>query len=76
MLCLRVWLLCSSLLFREFDLAEIEYFVHPDRKDNFDKFCNVADLTPFLYSQDIQLSGEPPLKITLREAVEKVRCNT
>ena len=57
---------------REFDLAEIEYFVHPAKKDKFPKFKNVADTAPYLYPRDAQFSGEPPAKMKLGEAVEKV----
>ena len=59
---------------REFELAEIEYFVHPHKKEKFPKFKNVADTAPYLYPRDAQFSGEPPKRMRLGEAVEKVEC--
>ena len=53
-------------------MAEIEYFVNPDRKQHFDKFSLVADLSVTLFSADCQLEGKPPLKTTLRDAVTSV----
>ena len=62
----------SFLLLREFDLAEIEYFINPEKKERFTKFHTVADVSPYLWNRDDQLSGVKPKKMTLREAVDKV----
>ncbi|OII72590.1 glycyl-tRNA synthetase [Cryptosporidium ubiquitum] len=54
---------------REFQMAEIEHFVHPDRK-NHHKFNDVASKCLPLYSRRTQLkNGEIERNITLREAV-------
>jgi len=55
---------------REFLMAEIEYFVEPDKKE-MSKFKNVADKVCTLYSKEKQMAGEPALKITLQEAVNQ-----
>lgn len=57
---------------REFEMAEIEYFVNPEKKGTFPKFSAVADLPVTLYSGCNQMNGELPSQMTLKEAVEKV----
>ena len=52
-------------------MAEIEFFVDPTNK-NHSKFSAVEHLVLSLLPQDRQLSGEPPLQVTLKEAIEKV----
>jgi glycyl-tRNA synthetase len=55
---------------REFDLAEMEYFVNPEKKkERFAKFQSVADVTPYLWDRDKQLTGAGPIKMSLGEAV-------
>ena len=55
---------------REFEMAEIEYFVDPTKKD-CKKFSNVSELVCPLYFQKVQESGESPVEMKLSEAVEK-----
>jgi hypothetical protein len=56
---------------REFSQAEIEYFVHPEKKA-FAKFHRlVADLELLLHPYQQQLAAEPPVRMTLGEAVKK-----
>ena len=58
---------------REFDLAEMEYFVNPEKKkERFAKFQSVADVTPYLWDRDKQLTGAGPIKMSLGEAVSSV----
>lgn len=56
---------------REFTLAEIEYFVDPNRKQDCMKFADLKDLVLNLYSACNQMDGKSPEKITLGEAVER-----
>ena len=58
---------------REFEMAEIEHFVNPEKRQKFAKFDNVADLTITLYSACNQMDGKPPEEVTLRKAVDSVR---
>lgn len=55
---------------REFTLAEIEHFVHPDHTEH-EKFDEVKHLTVGLLSCDLQSAGEQPMKITVGEAFER-----
>lgn len=56
---------------REFTQAEIEHFVNPDDKSH-PKFDNVKDLTPLLYSRELQMGEEKrPKPMALGEAVSK-----
>lgn len=54
---------------REFEMAEIEHFVDPDKKNNFEKFETISDLKVLFYSACDQMDGKPPSELTLREAV-------
>ena len=55
---------------REFEMAEIEYFIDPlDKKHP--KFKHVAGLALPLFSRDLQADGKEPARITLGEAVAK-----
>lgn len=56
---------------REFTLAEIEHFVHPENKSH-PKFPKVANLEFFMFPREEQMSGQPAKKIQLGEAVAKV----
>ena len=53
-------------------MAEIEYFVDPECKEH-SKFESVADLHVKLFSKESQMSGEPAIDVSLRDAVAKVR---
>lgn len=54
---------------REFTQAEIEHFVHPERKEH-PRFGEVADLTPLMYSVALQQSGGGgPAPMRLGDAV-------
>ena len=53
-------------------MAEIEYFVHPDKKQNHRKFSSVANLVVTLYSSTNQMSGQPAVKIALGDALKQV----
>lgn len=57
---------------REFSQAEIEYFVHPEKKD-CPKFhrSKVAELSLMLHPHQQQLAGEGTIKMTLGDAVKK-----
>ena len=57
---------------REFDMAEIEYFVNPTKKATFAKFQSVADISVCLYSACDQMEGRSPHSTTLGEAVKEV----
>ena len=52
-------------------MAEIEYFVDPSKKE-ISKFSSVEDTVCSLYSRDIQMSGEPAVQMSLKDAVAKV----
>eukprot|EP00792_Barthelona_sp_PAP020_P000882 TRINITY_DN11507_c0_g1_i1.p1 TRINITY_DN11507_c0_g1~~TRINITY_DN11507_c0_g1_i1.p1 ORF type:complete len:644 (-),score=202.77 TRINITY_DN11507_c0_g1_i1:313-1983(-) len=58
------------LRLREFTLAEVEYFINPQ-----DMICHklfeVEDVVLTLYSRDRQLSGEEPVQMTVRQAVDE-----
>ena len=53
---------------REFTMAEIEHYVHPDRKSH-EKFCDVKDVELPLYSKAAQLEGAGPTTMTIGAAV-------
>ena len=56
---------------REFTMAEIEHFCHPDRKDH-PKFVNVKSVKMSLLTADTQVSGSKALKeCTIGEAVKQ-----
>ena len=59
---------------REFPMAEIEYFVHPQKKNGHPKFrsTGIADLKLPLLSKEQQETTDQPLQgITLGEAVDQ-----
>lgn len=60
---------------REFEMAEIEYFVNPKKIASFDKFAHLSSLTLTLYSACDQMQGKSPRKITLGDAVQAVSTN-
>lgn len=53
---------------REFTLAEIEHFVHPEKKNHF-KFDLVKDIKLTLFPQQQQTSTAKCIKISVEEAV-------
>lgn len=55
---------------REFTMAEIEHFVHPNKKQH-PKFASIADLKIQLYSREEQLNGNNPVRVSLGDAVKK-----
>jgi glycyl-tRNA synthetase len=57
---------------REFEMAEIEYFVNPEKKKVFHKFPSVSDLQLTLYSACDQMEGRSPRQVALSDAVESV----
>lgn len=57
---------------REFTMAEIEHFVDQTDKSH-PKFAEIADVELNLYSAVNQVSGQPPQKIKIGEAVKTVR---
>jgi glycyl-tRNA synthetase len=59
---------------REFTMAEIEHYVHPDRKQHA-RFPQVKDTVLPLYSKERQLAAEGPISMTIGEAVAKVFCD-
>jgi glycyl-tRNA synthetase len=54
---------------REFEMAEIEHFVDPDKKNDISKFDRVADHKILFYSACNQMEGKPAAEITVGEAV-------
>lgn len=56
---------------REFEMAEIEYFVNPKKKATFPKFSSLADLSVTVYSAGDQMQGKSPHQITLGDAVRE-----
>ena len=52
-------------------MAEIEHFVDASDKSHT-KFSDVADVKLTLYSAQNQVSGQPPVEITIGEAVKTV----
>lgn len=54
---------------REFDMAEIEHFVDPDKKNKFPKFDQIASVPVTLYSSCDQMEGKPSQQMTIGEAV-------
>jgi glycyl-tRNA synthetase len=54
---------------REFTQAEIEHFVHPERKQH-PRFSEVADVAPMLASVSVQQKGERPAPMKLGDAVK------
>lgn len=54
---------------REFCMAEIEHFVHPDNKTHH-KFNNIANVVLNLFPQDLQLTTGKTVQLTARTAVE------
>ena len=57
---------------REFEMAEIEHFVNPDKRQTFSKFSKVADLQLAFYSACNQMEGKPPQLMRLGDAVKSV----
>jgi len=55
---------------REFLMAEIEYFIDPDKKE-IKKFKHVADTKLVFHSREAQMSGEPAVEMTVQEAYDK-----
>lgn len=54
---------------REFEMAEIEYFIDPQEKDH-PKFGSVADLILPLFHRKAQTEGHPPEHLSIGEAVK------
>ena len=57
---------------REFEMAEIEHFVHPEKRNSFSKFCNVSDLQVNFFSACNQMDGKSSERLTVGEAVRTV----
>eukprot|EP00892_Ulva_mutabilis_P007080 jgi/Ulvmu1/4744/UM020_0028.1 len=53
---------------REFTQAEIEHFVHPERKTH-PRFKDIADVAPLMHSAKLQQAHAKPEALPLREAV-------
>lgn len=57
---------------REFTLAEIEFFVHPDKKNDHDRFDDVKDVQLNLWPRAQQLAADNRyLRMTIGDAVEQ-----
>lgn len=54
---------------REFEMAEIEHFVDPDKKNDFRKFQSVSDYKMLFYPACNQMDGKAPIEISIGEAV-------
>eukprot|EP00736_Rhodelphis_marinus_P005085 Rmarinus@m.23892 len=62
----------SGLLrLREFEMAEIEFFVHPERKDHHPKFAAIQNFELQLFPREQQLSTRVPVPMTIGDAVRK-----
>ena len=59
---------------REFDMAEIEYFVNPTKKDTFSKFQSLSSLSVRIYSACDQMEGRSAHDMNLGDAVKEVCC--
>ena len=57
---------------REFEMAEIEHFVHPEKRNKFEKFSSVADISISFFSACNQMEGKSAENLTLGEAVQRV----
>ena len=57
---------------REFEMAEIEYFVNPEKRATFPKFSSLSDLSVTIYSACDQMEGKSPRSMTLGNAVQEV----
>ena len=57
---------------REFEMAEIEHFVNPEKRKTFHKFDQVEDLQISFYSACQQMEGKPPSTLRLGDAVKQV----
>ncbi|CAE5958849.1 unnamed protein product [Arabidopsis arenosa] len=64
----------GPLRVREFTLAEIEHFVHPENKSH-PKFSRVAKLEFLMFPREEQVSGQSAKKLCLGEAVAKGTVN-
>ena len=53
-------------------MAEIEHFVHPEKRNKFNKFPSVADLSISFFSAGNQMEGKSAEVLTLGEAVRTV----
>ena len=53
-------------------MAEIEHFVHPDKREKFDKFSSVADVGVAFFSACNQMEGKSAETITIATAVQTV----
>ena len=53
-------------------MAEIEHFVHPDKRNDFHKFSSVSDLRIAFFSACRQMDGSPAEELRLGEAVKSV----
>ena len=53
-------------------MAEIEHFVHPEKRNSFHKFRNVSDLRISFFSACNQMDGKPAETLPLGEAVRTV----
>lgn len=53
---------------REFEMAEIEYFIDPNDKKH-PKFALVADLVLPLFHRDLQVAGKAPEQMSIGQAV-------
>ena len=53
---------------REFTQAEIEHFVHPERKEH-SRFKDIADVVPLMHTATLQQAHARPEALSLRDAV-------
>ncbi len=56
---------------REFEQMEIEYFVHPDKTNECPYVDEVLDHEMLVYSAEMQQSNQEPVKMTMKETLEK-----
>lgn len=64
-------LLKCIYIYREFTMAEIEHFCDP-RDKSHSKFSDVENTVMKLYSACNQMDGQPPVDITIGQAVSQV----
>ena len=57
---------------REFEMAEIEHFVNPDKRNDFPKFSTVAEVRANFLSACNQVDGKSSEEMTFGEALRLV----
>ena len=56
---------------REFEMMEIEYFIHPEKTEDCPYIKEVLDHKILVYSEENQKKKEKPVKISIKQALEQ-----